>query len=761
MFVKLTGSITVFAALCMGVVIMMLSVIIQSVAVHSGMHIANESTRLACKAVMGGFNREIFENYHIFVMDLGYGQSKADKNRFKDSLNSYLTCDTPDNNDVNLTGASYGGINDIRYTYITDGKGEYFTDQVVQYMKYKVSKDFVTGYLSKFGLMANNKSVLEAGKQQASLAGKSDKISEDIMKLYSCVDGFKVKGTQAVYDSDGDLEFNDKFLKIIVSDNTSKEAMGYSENDFYNTRKNKSFCLLYKMGVLQKQLRRWMTAIDDNNSDRKKFCKKKCKSICEELERSLDISIDCCDEALGIIKKIENDRKKYNEQKEEYEKYLNEHKDELGQDVYDGFSIAKDDIAVPDNLDELKVSIEDNKEKLLQMKDTLDFTLKNDKGSLNHSLAVAELIIMYAKDYSVENICFNYENLEMECDSEGIVKSLLGIFEEGIISLVTDTDKLSKTSVKSGGLVSKNCMSYSKSSVADMIEDALDEGIIKLPGNVYYAVKSMLMEVKDIENLLLVATDEIIDRILMNEYIMESFNHYSANNEDVNVNINNVLEYEAEYIIAGNMTDMANIKAVVNRLIMIRTIMNYISIVSDPARHYEAKGIAMSLVGFTSMPVIVNVATCIVEVLWAYEESLVDCNALLKGYYVPVAKQGSQLKIGIGELLLLSKTLINKKAQSYSSNKNVFGMLDYKSYLELILLLTPKEEKSLRCMDLIQVNINNTYGTNMRMTNAVYAVSTKIKYNIRMMFLNMNQMKTLNKDMTGIREYISAGAFSY
>ena len=171
-------------------------------------------------------------------------------------MNSYLYGDNSNDSDVNLTGTTYSGIDTLQYTYIADAKGEYFTDQVVQYMKYKVGKDFVAGYLRKFGLMSNNKCLIEAGKEQASLAEKAEKISEDIMKLYSCVDGFKVKGTQAVYDSDGDLEFNDKFLKIIVSDDSSKEAMGYSENDFYNVRKRKSFCLLYKQQNKQQELLR-------------------------------------------------------------------------------------------------------------------------------------------------------------------------------------------------------------------------------------------------------------------------------------------------------------------------------------------------------------------------------------------------------------------------------------------------------------------------------------------------------------------------
>ena len=75
------------------------------------------------------------------------------------------------------------------------------------------------------------------------------------------------------------------------------------------------------------------------------------------------------------------------------------------------------------------------------------------------------------------------------------------------------------------------------------------------------------------------------------------------------------------------------------QITLLRTVMDFASIVGDSTKRNEARALAILLVGFTGLPILIGITQAIILLAWSFAEALLDVCALMMGKEIPVIKK--------------------------------------------------------------------------------------------------------------------------
>ena len=167
------------------------------------------------------------------------------------------------------------------------------------------------------------------------------------------------------------------------------------------------------------------------------------------------------------------------------------------------------------------------------------------------------------------------------------------------------------------------------------------------------------------------------------------------------------LKYQLEYILCGKETDRENLEKIAERLFLIRTASNCACIFADSGRTAEVEIIAglVALVLFS--PELKDLIRNALLFAWAYFETIQDLRTLFDGGRVPLHKTPGQWKTSLLGMLTPETSLRGGESGS--------GLL-YTEYLQGLLFLEGSSVKSLRTMDVMEMDIRMTEGnSNFRM----------------------------------------------
>lgn len=190
--------------------------------------------------------------------------------------------------------------------------------------------------------------------------------------------------------------------------------------------------------------------------------------------------------------------------------------------------------------------------------------------------------------------------------------------------------------------------------------------------------------------------DGLVDEILFDEYLLEHCGSYT------NPLDKSLLSYQIEYILAGKESDAANLEWVLQRILMLREVANYLYLLSDSGKVSEAKALAASVSAIALVPELAPVLEQAILLGWAYTESINDIKILLEKGRVPMIKDRNSWKLGLSQMLNYNHYL----SQGDEEAKG----LSYTDYLRLFLLLEGPEKKILHFGDVVEMDIRKTSG---------------------------------------------------
>ena len=192
------------------------------------------------------------------------------------------------------------------------------------------------------------------------------------------------------------------------------------------------------------------------------------------------------------------------------------------------------------------------------------------------------------------------------------------------------------------------------------------------------------------------AADTALDRFWFNEYLMRYMGCFMNEKEK------DVLDYEVEYVIAGQSSDAANLKSVFHRITAIREAANVVYLYSDSVKCSEAEIAALGLSFVTLMPEMKDVIKTAILLGWAYAESIYDMKILTRGGRVPLIKTSENWHY----------SLTNVLKDMWEDPNDIEGRagLGYKDYLRVLLMLADNAEMTGRAMNIVEANLRMTPG---------------------------------------------------
>lgn len=214
----------------------------------------------------------------------------------------------------------------------------------------------------------------------------------------------------------------------------------------------------------------------------------------------------------------------------------------------------------------------------------------------------------------------------------------------------------------------------------------------------------------------------ITDKALFMDYILANYSRFDLDKHHEG------MQYEVEYLIAGQESDAENLAVVVGEIMLIREAANFSTIMNSGVLKTQAKSVAAVLTSFD--PALEPVVELAVIGAWAYIESVLDVRLLLSGGEVAVVKSADQWTSDV--LRLSSFFNVNAKARPCK------GGITYDKYLIGLLAVKGNKTLGLRACDVMENALNSTEDyRNVKVDNMLFSADVTMDYTGQEMFLSL------------------------
>lgn len=195
-----------------------------------------------------------------------------------------------------------------------------------------------------------------------------------------------------------------------------------------------------------------------------------------------------------------------------------------------------------------------------------------------------------------------------------------------------------------------------------------------------------------------VNTEEtVLDQILFREFLLQRLGSFSAGMEEAN---EKALQYEMEYLIVGNDSDIRNLEGIAGRLLLIREAVNFAYLCTDGEKKAEAEALAITLTGYFGIPPLITATKWALLLAWAFAESVLDVRTLFAGGRVPLFKTEASFETGLTEIADIATGQFRVRKQKDEG-------LSYEDSLRVMLYLGNVDVQTMRFLDLAEREIRN------------------------------------------------------
>lgn len=480
----------------------------------------------------------------------------------------------------------------------------------------------------------------------------------------------------------------------------------------------------------------------------KNRCINKINAQSSEIEKLLSGCLSRAEKAISELEQVIAAAESIKPQITAYEDKIKKYEKELDKDIYESFENGLKELKnyLPENnngynftgmKEILKSDLRILEECNACLKEGHDAFIGTDyvKAKGKYEKAYNRLL-----SYQTRGLNLDYSSLVVQKeDTPDFLESMKDLIKEGITGLVIDPKDISDKALSAGHLpsdqasLSGELQNFNFSDLLKKVKTGnKNTGLDKLFGSFDdYGIGSLLGDV----------LDKMAKGILLAEYIKEHFYEFTLDGNEMEKRKPSVLNYEREYLLFGKSTDKDNLEAVITKLVLIRTVLNFTSILADKSKWTEAKALASALIGFTGLPILVAITQSLLMILLALASGLVDTCALLMGKEIPVIKR--RVDLSYTDLLLMTRDYIQRKAESYENEKGA----SYNDYITFFMYLTDQKKLAYRMMDMMQENIKLRYGTNFNFQNCIFGYEVQAGFSIKPLFTTF----------TFVREHLNSG----
>ena len=201
--------------------------------------------------------------------------------------------------------------------------------------------------------------------------------------------------------------------------------------------------------------------------------------------------------------------------------------------------------------------------------------------------------------------------------------------------------------------------------------------------------------------------------LIFNEYIL---NHYGTFRQPEDID---GLKYQSEYILMGKDSDIANLEAVVNRILLIRFGANLIHINQSGVLRGQIESASAAIASLILLPQASKVIEVLLAAGWAYCESLVDVRGLLDGDKIPLIKNETNWQVQLSDIpgIIGNMDVLRKRSPS--------GM-SYKDYLRVLLFMEDADTRVSRSMNMTEYTMRRCGHENFRLDLCLDALTVDI-----------------------------------
>lgn len=366
----------------------------------------------------------------------------------------------------------------------------------------------------------------------------------------------------------------------------------------------------------------------------------------------------------------------------------------------------------------------------------------------------------YLRGYQIKGLTLDYSTLVIEKDKAPDPLSKINeLFASGITSLILDPAIISDKEITTDVLPSEimQLAEEDKSiltSITDFFKNADLDGGYNGMGNLFSEFGSSA----DVLSWLGDSVNIISEHLLYQEYIKEHFEAFPVGEEKSDSRKPSVLMYEQEYLLAGKRNDEGNLNTVIQKILLLRLICNFITILGNKDKINEAKAAAAALVGFTGLPILVSITQTIILLIWSFAEALLDLNSIMMGKAVPILKK--KIHLQLPELFILSRSFLQGKASKLADTKEI--SFTYSDYIYLFLLMSHKQDTAYKSLDLIQENLRIRYDKeDFDISNCIFGFRAKTYLHIKPKLTGIRFVQRYLGSKGDNYNYVTDATYSY
>lgn len=711
---------------------------------------SEEVTDMAAESVMTQYYRPLYDDYHLFFMAFEDGSQVVPyvEGQTKEFL-SYSIAPLGD-----LEGEAKGQwlaplimpslqlceVDEL--IWATDCEGKYFQEEAIAYMKNQsLDKLFhkLKSLLGKVESFQEETKVMEKKMECEAVITES---AIQIVQLIKLIDGVSFSERRGKVT----VSCESQFIKQFVPGELTMNNMGIGNSNMWT--KIKSRCTnvnrllddiqrkcnsvleleeerrvlvdeISQLSEEEKELQLQKEAEIESINSSIESIKIEIKSKCERFSELVNSTEQKVEQAMDEVEKLQLQSEKTNEVINEYKSDLINKKGEIDGELYN--SLYEDVREMEEaagcgiNLEQVSQQLNSN---LNILKNLHGLDMIASRGGMSNISSICSAASDYQvslKKYSINSIQFNYGTYGEE-ESNNPISALKELVSEGILALVVpDEMELSEQSITTDHILYEAQNDEISLGIQKLIVSLEDT---KEMGSLFHLFDGNL----DIS--------ELADNVYLHFYEQDHFKDLMGCESTHNTS----LCYEKEYIINGELKDEENLKETIDKMMTWRTVFHFISVMSDSEKRGVAKKTAQAIAGVTGIPPLVYVTQTLILLTWAVEEALVDIAAILQKKEVDIFKRGKDFSIEFADLLTLNREKIQYKASQLEKGNEG---LSYESFLEILMFLSDNQEKSYRCMNLINANMILHHNKNFSLRNCVYGFQLKLRLNANNVFSSL------------------------